>query len=210
MSCWVRAVESVPETYWAGMPEARIRATPRLATSRALPASTPERSAGPAERTGVRVVADIVVQEVEDVLGVVIRAPPPLPGCTGRSCWRRASRPAGWDRRAGRERRGGRRVGNRAGRRAWQRPERPCRAARGGCRLKAGPNGDRHAGPVVALDRAQAPGQVLPALIGLLRGAQERHARGERIGQEHAGLGIGRLVVDRVSDGLLVVLNARP
>ena len=68
-------------------------------------------------------------------------------------------------------------------------------------------DGDRHAGPVVRLDRAQAPGQILAALVGLLRGAHERHARRERIGQQHAGLGIGRLVIDRVGDRLLVVLD---
>ena len=40
----------------------------------------PERAPRPAERAGVGVVADVVVQEVEDVLRRCNRAPPLLPG----------------------------------------------------------------------------------------------------------------------------------
>ena len=38
ISSWAWLCDSVPETYCAGMPEARIKATPRLATSSELPA----------------------------------------------------------------------------------------------------------------------------------------------------------------------------
>ena len=38
INCCAWLCDSVPWTYCAGMPEARIRATPRLATSSALPA----------------------------------------------------------------------------------------------------------------------------------------------------------------------------
>ena len=72
-------------------------------------------------------------------------------------------------------------------RRAWRRPGRPCRAAIG--TGLASDDRQRHAGPVEALDRAQAPGQVLAALVGQLRGARERHARFQRVGQQHAGSG---------------------
>ena len=40
---------------------------------------------------------------------------------------------------------------------------------------------DRDARSVVALDRPQAPRQVLTALVGLLRGAGECHARFQRV-----------------------------
>ena len=95
------------------MPEARISATPRLATSRALPAR-PERAAGTAERADVGVVADVVVQEVEDVLGVVIqRRRLFLDEGVGGVGVRRRGQQVGID-AAGREHGRGRRVGNRA------------------------------------------------------------------------------------------------
>ena len=60
---------------------------------------------------------------------------------------------------------------------------------------------------VVALDRPQAPGQVLAALVGELRAwcrqghrRAERHARLERRRQQDAGLRVGLLVVDGVGD----------
>ena len=71
-SVWAWSCRRLPWTYWAGMPEARIRATPRLATSSALPAFDQSVPRCAAEGAGVRVVADLGVQEVEDVLRVVI------------------------------------------------------------------------------------------------------------------------------------------
>ncbi len=54
------------------MPEARIKATPRLATSSALPASDHSVPRRTTQRARVRVVGDLRVQEVEDVLRVVV------------------------------------------------------------------------------------------------------------------------------------------
>ena len=67
---------------------------------------------------------------------------------------------------------------------------------------------ERDAGPVVSLNRTQAPGQVLPALVGQLRRALERDAGLQRIGQQHASFRVGLLVVNGVGDGFLVVLHA--
>ena len=70
MSTWDCWYGNDPETYSAGMPEARMRATPRLATSRELPALL-QRVPRASHRTGVGVVADLSVQEVENLGGVV-------------------------------------------------------------------------------------------------------------------------------------------
>jgi hypothetical protein len=66
----------------------------------------------------------------------------------------------------------------------------------------------RDAGAVEALDGAQAPGQLLAALIGLLRSAHNGLARRQCVGQQHAGERGGLFVVDREGEGFLVVLNA--
>ena len=65
----------------------------------------------------------------------------------------------------------------------------------------------RHARPVVTLDRAQAPRQVLPLLVGqrrrragIHRRRVDRHPRLEGRRQQNAGLRVGLFVVDGVGD----------
>ena len=166
----------------------------------------PERTACPADAAQVRVVADLVVQKIEDPLRIVIQR-----------------RRFFLDVRIGR-------VGVGGGRQqARVRHIARLQSCRGGGirhqpgvedtqRLRAAVeirrdsrgqrDGERHAGRAVRGDRAQAPGEVLPVLVGRLRSILHRHARSQRVAQQDAAERIGRFVIDRVGDRFLLVLDA--
>ena len=123
----------------------------------------PERAAGAAQRAGVRVVADVVVQEVEDVLRVVIELRRLfLDERVGRVGVGRGGEQVGIDDVPGCSVAAGVAVRDGAG---VERGE----GLGAGVELQGigigQRDGQRDAGPVVALDRAQAPGQVLAALV---------------------------------------------
>ena len=99
------------------------------------------------------------------------RAWPPLPGRTGRWCWRRASRRAGWGRRRSPVLRVAAGVAAETA---------PASSVANACAPESSCVGvglasvdrQRDARAVEPLDRPQAPGQVLAALVGLLRGTR--------------------------------------
>ena len=63
----------MPWTYWAGNAGGAHQGHAEAGHVQGVAGVGPERAAGAAQRAGVRVVADVVVQEVEDVLRVVIQ-----------------------------------------------------------------------------------------------------------------------------------------
>ena len=209
MSCWAWLCDSVPETYWAGMPDAHQRhaEAAHVEGVAGVDQSVPRT----AQRTEIRVVADVVFQEVENLLRVIIELGRFLldVGIGGVGV-RRGGEQAGIADIARLQHHGRRRIGDGPG---VERGESlganvELQGTRG--RRSGDPRSSRQrdAGPVVTLDRAEAPGQVLAALVRQLRGALVRDAGLQRIGQQDAGFRRRLLVVDGVGDGFLVVLHA--